>query len=232
NDTVATDEFRFGDNDTLAALVANLLEAETLIILTDQAGLYSDAPGKPDARLITQADAADASLDAMAGPGSDTGRGGMITKLEAARIAARSGANTVICAGAAPGLLLQLMQGEVNGTLLTAGQGRLVARKRWLANLPVQGRLHLDQGASRVLAEQGKSLLPVGVTSADGNFQRGDMVACLDTDGQEVARGLINYNAEEVAKLGGQPSHAIEGLLGYVAEKELIHRDNLVLFTK
>lgn len=229
NDSVVTDEIRFGDNDTLAALVANLLEAETLVILTDQAGLYSAPPGNADARLIDQAEATDASLYAMAGTGSATGRGGMVTKIDAARIAARSGANTVIASGERPEVLLELMRGEVNGSLLSAGQGTMVARKRWLATLAVKGRLHLDAGACKVVAGQGRSLLAVGVQGADGRFERGDMVACLDQNGQEVARGLINYGVEEVAKIQGKPSKEIEAALGYMAEEELIHRDNLVL---
>ena len=228
NDTVATDEFRFGDNDTLAALVANLLEADTLVILTDQAGLYSARPGSPDAELVRQAPADDPRLDGMAGAGSATGRGGMVTKVAAARIAARSGASTVICSGQAPDVLLDIIQGKAPGTLLTAGQGRMLARKRWLASLPVQGRLRLDAGACKVLSKGGKSLLAVGVEAVEGDFGRGEMVACLDSQGREVARGLANYSAEEVARLRGKPSSKIEALLGYVAEEELIHRDNML----
>ncbi len=232
NDTVVTDEIRFGDNDTLAALVANLLEADTLIILTDQMGLYSADPRKQlDAQLISLAMANDAELDTMASGSSGVlGRGGMYTKLRAARLAARSGASTVIVGGRQEGVLRRLRQGEVLGTLLLPDQARLDARKQWLAGqLKTKGQLILDEGAVKVLTRQGRSLLPVGVKAASGRFQRGDMVSCVDESGREVARGLVNYDAEEALKIIGQPSSAVESILGYVNEPELIHRDNMVL---
>ena len=230
NDTVACEELRFGDNDTLAGLVANLIEAEVLVILTDQSGLYERDPRQdPGARLIPEARAGDPALQAMAGEGSALGRGGMRTKLRAAELAARSGTSTVIASGYEPQVLQRLAQGEALGTLLTPGQQPLAARKRWLATLPAQGRLWLDQGAARVLRHEGRSLLAVGVQKVEGDFERGAMVSCLDPQGHELARGLINYSAGESRKIMGQPSHRIETLLGYVGEPELIHRDNLVL---
>ncbi len=232
NDTVATEEIRFGDNDTLAALVANLLEADLLVILTDQKGLYERDPSlDPSARLIDEARTGDPTLSEMVGESrSGLGRGGMVTKLRAARLAARSGASTVIASGHEPDVLNRLMQGETLGTFLIPDETPLQARKRWLAGqLKLKGSLHLDAGAARVLRESGKSLLPIGVTAADGQFVRGDLVACLDADGDEVARGLVNYDSNETRLILRQPSHRIESLLGYVDEPELIHRDNLVL---
>lgn len=231
NDTVVTDEIRFGDNDSLAALVANLVEAEVLVILTDQDGMYSADPRTdPDARLIVEARASDASLDAKAGGGGKLGRGGMITKVRAARLAARSGAHTVIVGGRLENVLGRIRTGEPLGTLLTADQPPQTARKRWLAgHLQVRGRLVLDEGAVRVLRQQGKSLLPVGVRSVGGDFNRGDMVACVDANGLEVARGLVNYSVQESRRIIGRPSEEIEARLGYVDERELIHRDNLVI---
>ena len=230
NDTVVTDEIRFGDNDTLAALVANLIEAHTLVLLTDQQGLMTANPvTDPNAELVTERSAGDMSLDAMAGEGSALGRGGMVTKLRAARIAARSGANTVITSGKRRGVIGELAAGNISGTLLTADQGMLVARKQWLVNLPVSGQLWLDEGACRVLHQDGRSLLPVGVTRVKGSFTRGEMVSCLDSNGREIARGLINYAHEDAARLCGVASSKIESVLGYVAEEELIHRDNLIL---
>lgn len=233
NDTVVTDEIRFGDNDTLAALVANLVEAEVLVILTDQPGLMAEDPRKnPDAPLIEQVDAGDHSLEALCGAGAGAlGRGGMLTKVRAAERAARSGTYTVVASGREPDVIGRLAQAEAGlGTLFVPDQEPLAARKQWLAShLRPAGRLHLDAGATRALRESGKSLLPVGVRRMEGHFQRGDMVACLDPDGREIARGLINYPSEEVRQLVGQPTHAIESILGYVEEMELIHRDNMVL---
>jgi len=232
NDTVATEEIRFGDNDTLAALVANLLEADLLVILTDQKGLYERDPTlDPSARLIHEARTGDPCLGEMVGESrSGLGRGGMVTKLRAARVAARSGASTLIASGHEPDVLSRLLQGETLGTFLVPDETPLQARKRWLAGqLKPKGTLHLDAGAARVLRESGKSLLPIGVTAADGQFVRGDLVACLAVNGEEVARGLVNYDIDETRLILRQPSHRIETLLGYVDEPELIHRDNLVL---
>lgn len=231
NDTVATDEIRLGDNDTLAALVANLVEAELLVILTDQAGLFDKDPrAHADARLVSDGEAGDPALHAMAGGAGSLGRGGMRTKLVAAEKAARSGAATVIASGREPAVLTRILDGEPVGTWLRPGQGRLAARKQWLAGqLQVKGRLTLDAGAVKVLREAGRSLLPVGVRAIEGRFVRGEMVACCDADGREVARGLVNYSAEETQRILGQPSDRIEALLGYVGEPELIHRDNMIL---
>jgi glutamate 5-kinase len=232
NDTVVTDEIKFGDNDTLAALVTNLVEADALVILTDQAGLYEVDPRKhADARLVQQAEAADPRLEAMAGgTGTALARGGMLTKVLAARRAARSGAHTVIASGREPDVLVRLAQGERIGTLLTAQTVPLAARKQWLADhLTVSGQLRLDAGAVKALMRDGKSLLPVGVTEVGGEFQRGEVVVCVDPDGREVARGLANYSAEETRRIMRRPSSEIESILGYVDEPELIHRDNLVL---
>ncbi len=232
NDTVATDEIRFGDNDTLAALVTNLVEAQLLIILTDQQGLYDRDPRSyPIAKLIDTAQAADPSLEACAGPSAtDIGRGGMVTKLYAARRAARSGAASVIACGREPRVLERLAGGETLGTLLLPSREPLAARKQWIANqLEVRGALVLDDGAARVLRERGSSLLSIGVTDVRGAFVRGDMVACIDAQGEEVARGLVNYDAGDARQIMRKPSHEIQSALGYVAEPELIHRDNLVL---
>lgn len=232
NDTVATEEIRFGDNDTLAALVANLVEADVLVILTDQQGLYTADPRKhPEARLLSEVRASDPALAGMASSeGGALGRGGMATKVRAAQRAARSGAATLIAAGSEPDVLTRLANGEDVGTVFLPDQPPLLARKQWLASqLHVAGRLHIDAGAARVLREQGRSLLPVGVKAVDGVFQRGDLVAVLAPDGAEVARGLVNYGADDARKIQGQPSHALPALLGYEDEPELIHRDNLVL---
>lgn len=232
NDTVVTDEIRFGDNDTLAALVANLVEADTLIILTDQQGLYDRDPRQHgDATLIGEAPVHDESLDAMASDGAGAlGRGGMKTKLRAARLAARSGTSTVIASGREEQVLTRLRAGEALGSLLYAEQAPLAARKQWLAgHLQMRGRLELDAGAVKVLQQSGRSLLAVGVRGVSGDFVRGEMVACVSPEGREVARGLVNYNTDEVRRIMGQPSEAIESILGYVDEPELIHRDNMVL---
>jgi glutamate 5-kinase len=231
NDAVANDELKFGDNDTLAALVANLIEADLLVLLTDQSGLYSADPrAHPDAKLVTHAEAGDRELDVMAGDGGALGRGGMQTKLRAARLAARSGTTTAIAYGREDAVLSRLRAGEPVGTLLTASQQPDAARKRWLAgHLQVRGRLVLDAGASRVLRESGRSLLAVGVREVEGQFRRGEMVACIDDRGVEFARGLVNYSASEARLIKGRPSREIESILGYVDDEELIHRDNLVL---
>jgi len=232
NDTVANDELRFGDNDTLAALVANLVEADLLVLLTDQQGLFdSDPRFSPDARLIGEARVDDPSLDGKAGGSvSGLGLGGMATKLRAARLAARSGTPTVIAAGHEPSVLERIAGGESVGTLLLPNQLPQAARKRWLAgHLKVRGRLELDAGAVRVLREEGRSLLPVGVRGVSGEFVRGEVVSCVDEGGREVARGLINYGAGEVRRIMGKPSGRISEILGYVDDEVLIHRDNLVL---
>jgi glutamate 5-kinase len=232
NDTVVTDEIRFGDNDSLAALVANLIDADILVILTDKDGLYSANPDlEPDAHLIAQAMADDTSLDAIAGGSSGTlGRGGMITKLQAARLAARSGCSTIIVGGRNANILHQVATGDEVGTLLSAGQKPLAARKQWLAgHLQVKGQLVLDAGAVKVLTEQGRSLLAVGVRQVVGTFTRGDLVSCVNADGLEIARGLVNYNANEAVRILGQSTESIAGILGYREDDELIHRDNLVI---
>ena len=232
NDTVVTDEIRFGDNDTLAALVANLVEAELLVILTDRDGMFeADPRHNPDAALIFEARADDPALDAVAGgTGGALGRGGMQTKLRAARLAARSGAYTMIVGGRIERVLDRLRAGERLGTLLAPERGLLAARKQWLAGqLQTRGRLTLDAGAVKALLKDHKSLLPVGVTAVEGNFRRGEMVVCLAPDGHEVARGLVNYSAADTHKIAGKGSAAIESLLGYVDERELVHRDNLIV---
>lgn len=232
NDTVATDEIKVGDNDTLGALVAQLVEADGLVILTDQAGLFSADPRKdPEARLIAEAQAGDPALEAMAGgAGSSLGRGGMLTKVLAAGRAARSGAHTAIVWGREPRVLERLAEGESIGTQLLASLPALTARQRWLADaLPVRGTLVLDEGAVQALCREGKSLLPVGVVQVSGGFVRGELVSCRDASGQEVARGLVNYAAEEALRLMGLSSEAMENVLGYCDDAELIHRDNLVL---
>lgn len=232
NDTVATDEIRFGDNDTLAALVANLVEADLLVILTDQDAMYdADPRGNPDAQVIVQARADDPQLDAAAGGSAGAlGRGGMQTKLRAARLAARSGAHTMIVGGSIERVIERLKEGELLGTLLTSDQSRDAARKQWLAgHLQTRGTLRLDAGAVKALRDGHKSLLPVGVTAVDGHFQRGEMLVCLDEQGREIARGLTNYNSTDVARIMGRPSDAIVDILGHVGDAELIHRDNLVM---
>ncbi|MCA3131938.1 MAG: glutamate 5-kinase [Betaproteobacteria bacterium] len=232
NDTVATEEIRFGDNDTLASLVTNLVEAEVLVILTDQPGLYTADPRKdPAATLVRLARAGDPNLEAMAGgAGSTIGSGGMLTKVLAAKRAARSGAHTVIASGREPDVLLRLASGEPIGSQLEAGTSALAARKQWLADhLQVRGRLTLDEGAAKALLQGGRSLLPIGVTAATGEFERGEVVACMDAGGREIARGLVNYSAGDTRRILRTPSSDIETRLGYVEEPELIHRDNLVL---
>ncbi|WP_431474719.1 glutamate 5-kinase [Marinobacter sp. KM021] len=232
NDTVVTDEIRFGDNDTLGALVANLIEADGLIILTDQLGLFNKDPRKhQDAELVTERKAEDRDLDAMAGGGAGAlGRGGMLTKLRAARLAARSGAFTVIVGGRIEHAISRLRQGDVIGTLLLPEQGRMAARKQWIAShLQTRGKLTLDEGAVKVLRQGGRSLLPVGVKAIAGQFRRGEMVSCVDLNGREIARGLVNYDADEARAIAGRSSDRIADVLGYVSDEEMIHRDNLVV---
>lgn len=231
NDTVVTEEIRFGDNDTLGALVANLVEAEALIILTDQKGLYTADPRlDPNATLVSEGDADDREFERMAGgAGSQISKGGMITKVRAAQRAARSGAHTLIVGGREPGALIRAANGDVIGTLLRARQTPLAARKQWLADhLRVAGAVVIDEGAVAAL-KKGKSLLPIGVRGVIGEFERGAVISCFDSAGTEVARGLANYPSDETRKIAGQPSQVIEQLLGYMDESELIHRDNLVL---
>ena len=231
NDTVVTDEIKFGDNDTLGALVANLIDADCLIILTDQRGLYTADPRKdPQATLVTEARAGDPALEAMAGgAGTQYGKGGMITKVIAARRAAGSGAHTVIASGREPEVMERLARGEPLGTLLVSETPPQSARKQWLADhLQLAGRLVLDAGAVRALSE-GKSLLPVGVLEVQGEFERGAALACLSPAGKEVARGLVNYGSSDARRIARHASAEIEALLGYIDEPEMIHRDNLVV---
>ena len=230
NDTVVTDEIRFGDNDTLAALVANLIDADLLVMLTDQAGLFNTDPrATPDAQLITEADAHDTTLDKMVSEGTALGRGGMISKLRAARLAARSGALAIIADGREPETVGALKRGAPVGTLLTTDKQPQPARKQWLASLLYpKGAEMLDDGAVRGICDLGRSLLPVGVVDVSGDFVRGDLVRCLDNRGQEIARGLCNYSAVETRKLCGRASTEIESILGFGGDEELIHRDNLI----
>ena len=232
NDTVTTDEIRLGDNDTLGALVTNLIEADVLVLLTDQQGLYTADPRKhPSATLVRNARAGDPALEAMAGgAGSAIALGGMLTKVLAAKRAARSGAATVIACGRDANVLTRLAQGDEIGTMLRAERTSLAARKQWLADhVRLAGRLTLDSGAVRALTHDGKSLLPIGVVAVSGQFGRGEVVGCAGPDGREIARGLVNYGAQEATRIMRRPSSEIESVLGYVDEPELIHRDNLVL---
>lgn len=234
NDTVVTDEIRFGDNDSLAALVANLIDADLLVILTDKDGLYSANPDQDaSAKLVSQAQANDDSLDALAGDSlSGLGRGGMVTKLQAARLAARSGCNTVLAGGRNEEVLLKVARGDVIGTLLSASQKPIAARKQWLAGrLQVKGQLILDAGAVAVLSKEGRSLLPVGVKGVSGEFSRGDLVSCVNEQGAEIARGLVNYSAAETRQIKGKGTELIIEVLGYREDDELIHRDNMVVNT-
>ena len=233
NDTVVVDELCFGDNDTLAALVGNLVEAELVVLLTDQPGMYeSDPRQNPNASMIFQRQAGDPELEKMASGGGagSLGRGGMLTKVRAAKRAARSGAATLIGPGCEPGVLHKIAAGEEIGTLITPSEQPLAARKQWLAgHMQLRGKLVLDEGAVKVLRDSGRSLLPVGVTAVEGGFGRGEVVVCVGPDDREVARGLVNYDAADARKIMGQASDRIESILGYVDESELIHRDNLVL---
>jgi glutamate 5-kinase len=235
NDTVVNDEIKFGDNDTLGALVANLVEADALVILTDQKGMYSADPRRdPSARLIDRAEAGAAELEQMAGgAGSSIGRGGMITKVLAAKRAARGGASTVIASGRETDILLRLAAGESIGTLLVAATPKLAARKQWMADqLQLRGVVSVDDGAIIKLRDEGKSLLPIGVVEVQGDFLRGDVIAVRSTAGRELARGLANYSAAEARLIARKPSSQIEALLGYANEPELIHRTNLILLDK
>ena len=232
NDTVVNDEIKFGDNDTLGALVANLVEADVLIILTDQKGLYTADPRKdPDASFVHEAKAGDVTLEAMAGgAGSSIGRGGMITKILAAKRAAGSGASTVIAWGREPQALIRLSQGEAIGTLLVAQTQKMQARKQWMADhLQLRGSVTLDPGAATMVRDSGKSLLPIGMTSVQGDFSRGDVIAIRDTDGNEIARGLANYSSSEARLICRKVSSEFEKLLGYTGEAEMVHRTNLIL---
>ncbi len=232
NDTVVNDEIKFGDNDTLGALVANLVEADALVILTDQRGLYSADPRKePDARFIAEATAGDPALELMAGgAGSSLGRGGMITKILAAKRAAGSGASTVIAWGRETDVLLRLAAGEAIGTALVAATPKLAARKQWMVDhLQLRGAVVVDDGAAARLRDDGKSLLPIGVVEVLGDFARGDVIAVRTTTGGDVARGLANYSSTEARLIARKPSAQIEALLGYANEPEMIHRTNLVL---
>jgi len=232
NDTVVNDEIKFGDNDTLGALVANLVEADALVILTDQQGLYSADPRKdPDARFIAEARAGDPELERMAGgAGSSIGRGGMITKVLAAKRAARSGASSVIAWGREPDVLLRLAAGEPIGTALVATTAKFAARKQWMADhLQLRGAVVIDDGAVAKLRDEGKSLLPIGIVEVHGEFHRGDVIAVRSGAGVEIARGLANYSSAEARLIARKPSAQIEALLGYMNEPEMIHRTNLVL---
>jgi len=232
NDTVVTDEIKFGDNDTLGALVANLIEADAFIILTDQAGLYTADPRQnKNASFVSIAEAGDPGLEVMAGgAGTHIGRGGMLTKILAAKRAAHSGAYTVIASGREPNVLTRLASGEAMGTLLVARTPRVAARKQWMADhLQMRGHVVADDGACVKLMREGKSLLPIGVIEVQGVFARGEVIACLNPAGQEVARGLTNYSSAEARLIQRRPSSEIEAILGYMLEPELIHRDNLVL---
>ena len=232
NDTVSNEEIRFGDNDTLAALVANLIEADLLIILTDQQGLFDTNPmTDANAKLIEQADANDAKLVDYAGPSSGhLGRGGMQTKVSAAQLAARSGTHTIIVCGKTENVITRLLQGESIGSFLQAGKGHLAARKQWLAgHMRCAGELHLDEGAVNVLQNRNASLLPIGVMKVEGIFNRGEVVACLSPDGVEVARGLVNYPSDECKQIIGKSSKQIPEILGYEDDPELINRENLIL---
>ncbi len=230
NDTVATDEICFGDNDNLAALVANLVGADLLVILTDQNGLYTADPrSNPSAELLSEVDANDGSLAAMASGGSNVGRGGMVTKLIAAQTASLSGASTIIASGKETDILKKLYQGENLGTLLVANN-RLASKKQWMAGqMKIVGSVIIDDGAEKVLKQSGKSLLTVGVSDVSGDFKRGQLISCINSKGQEIARGLSNYNAEDAKRIAGKPSSDIFEVLGYGGDSELIHRDNLVL---
>jgi glutamate 5-kinase len=232
NDTVVTDEIKFGDNDTLGALVANLVDADCLVILTDQTGLYTADPRKDaNAQLLSSVTAGDAYLEEIAGgAGSLIGKGGMITKVLAAKRAATAGIDTVVASGREVNVLQRLANGEMMGTQFNAPSQRLAARKQWMADhLQLRGQIKLDKGARNALVNEGKSLLPIGVTDVFGEFERGEVVAVLDHDGLEVARGLINYSSSEAKRIMRKPSSEIQAILGFTEESELMHRNNLVL---
>ena len=232
NDTVATDEIRFGDNDSLAALVANLIDADLLVILTDKDGLYEADPDlNPSAKLVSRASADDKNLDHLASNSkSIVGSGGMVTKIKAARIASSSGCSTLIASGRKQNILLDIKKGHVLGTLLTAGQKPIAAKKQWLmGQLKAKGKLVLDSGAEAVILKHGRSLLPVGVVEVVGKFNRGDLVSCVNSMGHELARGLVNYSADEVNKIKGQNTDDVLEILGYRQNAEVVHRDNMVV---
>ena len=232
NDTVATDEIRFGDNDSLAALVANLIDADLLVILTDKDGLYEADPDlNPSAKLVSRASADDKNLDHLASNSkSIVGSGGMVTKIKAARIASSSGCSTLITTGRKQNILLDIKKGHVLGTLLTAGQKPIAAKKQWLmGQLKAKGKLVLDSGAEAVILKHGRSLLPVGVVEVVGKFNRGDLVSCVNSMGHELARGLVNYSADEVNKIKGQNTDDVLEILGYRQNAEVVHRDNMVV---
>jgi glutamate 5-kinase len=232
NDTVVTDEIKFGDNDTLGALVSNLVDADCLIILTDQTGLYTADPRKdPQAKLLSNVVAGDAYLEEIAGgAGSLLGKGGMITKVLAAKRAATAGTDTIVASGREPNLLQRLANGELIGTQFSAPAQRLAARKQWMVDhLQLRGQVRLDEGAKRALLNEGKSLLPIGVVEVIGEFERGEVVGVLDVDGTEVARGLINYSSSDARRIMRKASNQIEAVLGFIQEPELVHRSNLVL---
>ena len=232
NDTVATDEIRFGDNDSLAALVANLIDADLLVILTDKDGLYEEDPDlNPSAKLVSLASADDKNLDLLASNSkSIVGSGGMVTKIKAARIASSSGCSTLIASGRKQNILLDIKKGHVRGTLLTAGQKPIAAKKQWLmGQLKAKGKLVLDSGAEAVILKHGRSLLPVGVVEVVGKFNRGDLVSCVNSMGHELARGLVNYSADEVNKIKGQNTDDVLEILGYRQNAEVVHRDNMVV---
>lgn len=231
NDTVVTDEIKFGDNDTLAALVANLVEADFLVILTDQQGLFTADPRtNPDATLIHQGMALDPQYAEMAGDAGALGRGGMITKVRAAKLAARSGTDTIIVGGRIDDVISRVRQGDMLGTLLLAGKEPEAARKQWIAgHLQIRGELTLDAGAVKALRNGGRSLLPIGVTAVSGDFERGQLVVCKDEQGNRIAKGLVNYCAKDATKIIRTPTANIESILGFIVEEEIIHRDNLVV---
>ncbi|MDE0308417.1 MAG: glutamate 5-kinase [Acidiferrobacterales bacterium] len=231
NDTVATDDIKFGDNDNLAGLVTNIVDADLLVILTDQQGLFqADPRNDPSASLIERAWSDEEFLDQAVGPSSKYGRGGMTTKLEAARKASRSGAATIIASGLQADQLQKIHANTINGTLLQSRTGRIAAHKQWLAGrLRIAGKVHLDHGAVSALLDQGRSLLPVGVRHVEGKFKRGDLVVCVNTESKEIARGLINYDSDEANNIKGRRTGRIESILGYVRDHELIHRDNMVI---
>lgn len=232
NDTVVTDEIKFGDNDTLGSLVANLIEADALIILTDQKGLFTADPRKDSsATLITEAYAGDSELEKMAGgTGSGIGRGGMLTKILAAKRAARSGAHTIIAWGREPNALIRLSEGEMIGTQLLAPNHHLQAKKQWMADhLQTAGKVFLDAGAIQKIQKEGKSLLPIGIIRVEGEFVRGEIVSCIDGNGHEIARGLANYSSRETALIARHKSTDITNILGYDGDQEFIHRDNMIV---
>ncbi|HAF39793.1 MAG: glutamate 5-kinase [Gammaproteobacteria bacterium] len=230
NDTVVTDEIRFGDNDTLAAMVANLIDAKRLVILTDQLGLFDRDPRThSSATLIPEIEASNVAIDEVAGSGGKWGRGGMVSKVQAARIAARSGCETIICSGNEAGNLGRILQGQGVGTRIKADRPVLGARKHWLATLPISGVVTLDAGAVSVIQHHGRSLLAVGITAISGEFSQGSLLSCCDSEGLEVCRGLTNYSSEELKRIQGKTTQAIEVELGYLVDEEVIHRDDLLM---